>query len=51
MLIEVKNVEGVAPKPVAARVGIGGPVGSGKTALIEAADPRCCSAAASISRS
>ena len=35
MLIEVKNVEGVAPKPVAARVGIGGPVGSGKTALIE----------------
>ena len=39
MLIEVKNVEGVAPKPVAARVGIGGPVGSGKTALIEALIP------------
>ena len=39
MLIGVKNVEGVAPKPVAARVGIGGPVGSGKTALIEALIP------------
>ena len=39
MLIEVKNVEAVTPKPVAARVGIGGPVGSGKTALIEALIP------------
>jgi len=39
MLIGVKNVEGVAPKSVAARVGIGGPVGSGKTALIEALIP------------
>ena len=39
MLIGVKNVEGVTPKPVAARVGIGGPVGSGKTALIEALIP------------
>jgi urease accessory protein len=39
MLIGVKNVEAVTPKPVAARVGIGGPVGSGKTALIEALIP------------
>jgi urease accessory protein len=39
MQIGVKSVEAVAPKPVAARVGIGGPVGSGKTALIEALIP------------
>ena len=37
MLIGVKSVD--APKPAAARVGIGGPVGSGKTALIEALIP------------
>jgi urease accessory protein len=39
MQIGAKSVEAVAPKPVAARVGIGGPVGSGKTALIEALIP------------
>src|ERR1700674_4572458 len=39
MLIGIKNAVAVTSRSVAARVGIGGPVGSGKTALIEALIP------------